>query len=148
MGIALVLPLRTLPARTLYEGTLLALALAVLLTACFGRAGVQQVDGATVARLALLHLHGVPGEAAYVHEHRAPAPFVQDHCHAPAQEPVPQPGPYDTLAAASLAGAVLCTAPGALPVAPATLSATALAQPLPPAGALALPATPPPRAGA
>lgn len=136
MAVVPVLPLRSLPAGAWYKGTLLALALAVLLTTLLGRAGVQQVNAATVARLTWLHQH-TPGEAAS---------RIHNHCHTPAPKVAPQPGPYDTLAAASLAGAALCEAASTLLVPSVTLSAVCPACPAPPAAALDLPATPPPRA--
>ena len=70
-----------------------ALALLLLVVVATGHAGVQVLDQATAARLALLHLHGVPGEAEYVRAFAAPAPFVHPHCPSPVLSGDDQPGP-------------------------------------------------------
>ena len=98
---------------------LAALALALLLTGFSGRAGVQVVDRVTLDRLFALHLHGTPGEREYVHTHNAPAPFVHGHCHDARELPAAETGPYEVMAAASLAGVAHCAMPGMIPVAPA-----------------------------
>ena len=100
----------------LYRLTLTALAAALLLAAVSGRSGVQVVDAAVAARMFALHLHSVPGEAEYVREHGGPAPFVHAHCHDSRVQPVPQPGPDEAAAAASLAGALIDPAWVAAPV--------------------------------
>lgn len=102
----------------LQRTALAALALAVLMSGFTGRAGVQVVDGAIAARLFALHLHGIAGEREYVEAHREPAPFVHGHCHAPLEQPAPQPGPYEVQAAASLAGAALCAMSSSAPAPP------------------------------
>ncbi len=88
---------------------LVALAVALLLPSMTGRAGVQVVDAATVAHLLALHLHGLPGEADYVSQYGAPAPFVHAHCHDSPAHVEPGPGPDEVAAAASLAGAMIST---------------------------------------
>src|SRR5829696_352103 len=84
-----------------------ALAVALLMSAFTGNAGVQVLDSALTARLFALHQHGVPGEAEYIHQHGAPAPFVHTHCHATANQSE-SPAPAEVQAAASLSGALLC----------------------------------------
>jgi hypothetical protein len=109
----------------LYRAAAVLLAVALLGTGFAGRAGVQVLDGAIVARLLPLHLHGVPGEAEYVRTFGVPAPFVHPHCHDAPAGATPGPGPDEVQAAAALAGAVWCAA--AAPAAPAAPAALPLA---------------------
>lgn len=133
------------PEAIAYRAALLLLAAAVLLTAFTGRAGVQVIDGAMAARLFAFHLHGVPGEREYVDAAGQPAPFVHRHCHAPPEQPAPQAGPFEVLAAAALAGAVWC----AQPAHPMAVLASVQPHPFPaehaPEGWHAPPPTQPPR---
>lgn len=94
---------------TMHRALLTALACMCLLTVIAGRSGVQVLDSGAAARLAALHLHGIPGEASYVEQHRSPAPFVHDHCHAASRPAPPQPSQEALFAASTLAGAALCT---------------------------------------
>src|SRR5215203_5250291 len=90
------------------ERLFLTMLVATLLLVGFtGHAGVQVLDQDVAARIARLHLHGVSGEAAYVHSHTAPAPFVTPHCHAPVEPTPSQPSPDQVQAASTLAGATL-----------------------------------------
>lgn len=109
-----------------YRAALLLLAAALLITAFTGRAGVQVIDSAMAARLFAFHLHGVPGEREYVDAVGEPAPFVHRHCHAAPRQPAPQAGPFEVLAAATLAGAVWCSEPVNLPALPDTAHPHAL----------------------
>jgi hypothetical protein len=110
---------KLLPLRVIMAGVAV-----MLLTVGFtGRAGVQVLDGATAARLASLHLHGVPGEAEYVRTHGVPAPFVHPHCHKPPSSVEHQPSPDQVLAASALAGSMHCAT---LDWSPVTADATLL----------------------
>jgi hypothetical protein len=118
--------------------------MALLLVVATGHAGVQVLDQATVARLARLHLHGVPGERDYVRAFNAPAPFVHPHCHRLAAPAADQPGPFEIVSAGSLAGAALCAPDVAAPVAPVlTRFGESSAASLPSATALPPPTEPP-----
>jgi len=138
-----------LPAPTLwlvaYRVALLLLVAALLVTAFTGRAGVQVLDGAMAARLFAFHLHGVPGEREYVDTYGVPAPFVHRHCHAPPDQPAPQAGPFEVLAAAALAGALWCAEPTTQPVLPDTAHPHTLPAERIPDGWSAPPPTRPPR---
>lgn len=128
-----------------YRLTLAALALALLLTNLAGRAGVQVVNGAVVARMLALHTHGVPLERVYVHAHNEPAPFVHTHCHdAPPTAAAPTDA-GEVLAAASLAGALLCAPPPAAAGPPATTVPAPAPSIAAPAGITFAPVTPPPQ---
>jgi hypothetical protein len=128
-----------------YRVALLLLAAALLLTAFTGRAGVQVIDGAMAARLFAFHLHGVPGEREYVDTYGEPAPFVHRHCHAPPDRPAPQAGPFELLAAATLAGALWCSEPANSPALPDTAHPHTLPAERIPDGWSAPPPTKPPR---
>ena len=121
------------------------LALALVALVASGRAGVQVLDQAAAARLAVLHLHGVPGEAQYVRSSGVPAPFVHAHCHGPVVSADEQPGPSEVLSAGSLAGAALCAAAIAAPVAPTPMRYGEAAVASVPRAAALLPPTEPPR---
>ncbi len=128
-----------------YRAALLLLAAALLVTAFTGRAGVQVIDGAMAARLFAFHLHGIPGEREYVDAVGEPAPFVHRHCHAaPGQHP-PQAGPFEVLAAATLAGALWCADPATPLLLPDLTRPSALPAERVPDGWSAPPPTRPPR---
>jgi hypothetical protein len=111
-----------------------------------GHAGVQVLDGAAATRIAALHLHGVPGEAEYVHKYGVPAPFVHNHCHQPLPSAENQPSPDQVLAASALAGSVDCVSLDWMPE-PATVAPVASAQVgARPVGLDIRPAIPPPQA--
>lgn len=121
---------------------MVVLAIGILHTSFTGRAGVQVLDHVTAARIAPLHLHGVAGEAAYVHEYHAPAPFVAPHCHADPTVAGNPPGPES--AAAALAGSVLCAAANFQPVAASAALSLHAAVVTAPAGLSMRPPVPPP----
>jgi hypothetical protein len=125
--------------------TLGVLALTLLLMGFTGHLGVQVLDNATAARIFALHLHGVPGEAEYVHTHGAPAPFVAPHCHEPLPSATGEPSP-DEVQAAALAGATLCTVWSALPISPAPGLRLDMDGGLTPDALSLLPLVPPPQA--
>lgn len=133
------------PGAIAYRAALLLLAAAVLLTAFTGRAGVQVIDGAMAARLFAFHLHGVPGEREYVAAAGQPAPFVHRHCHGSPEQPAPQAGPFEVLAAAVLAGAIWCAQPAHLLAAPAFIQPHPFPVEHAPEGWHAPPPTQPPR---
>jgi len=121
------------------------LAVALLAVVATGHAGVQVLDQAAAARLAVLHTHGVPGEAEYVRAFGVPAPFVHAHCHAPVVAADVQPGPFEVLSAGALAGAVLCVPAISAPVAPAPMRHGEPAVASQPRAAVLIPPTEPPR---
>ncbi|MGD9893520.1 MAG: hypothetical protein AB7R89_24640 [Dehalococcoidia bacterium] len=125
---------------------LLSLIAAALLAVGFtGNAGVQVLDGAAATRIAVLHLHGVAGEAEYVRAHGVPAPFIHDHCHKPLPSAGNQPSPDQVLAASALAGSMHCVTLDRMPAPSApTPVASAQARTLP-AGLEIRPAVPPPQ---
>lgn len=125
---------------------LLVLTTALLLTGFSGRAGVQVLDRDHAALLFPLHLHGVPGERAYVERHGAPAPFVAGHCHAPYEHGQPPPSPDEVQSASALAGSVLCIAADLTPVTPPAVGLALSAHVLPSGAAPSAPLVPPPRA--
>lgn len=97
-------------------GTLLALAL--LVSGVMGRSGVQVLDRATLAALSLMHLHGVPGEEAWLTAHGTWQGFVPNHCHADPDilDRTVAPGLDEIQTASNLAGAMTCQSPRLLPV--------------------------------
>lgn len=97
-------------------GTLLALAL--LVSGVMGRSGVQVLDRATLAALSLMHLHGVPGEEAWLTAHGTWQGLVPNHCHANPDilARAVAPGPDEIQTASNLAGAMTCQSPRLLPV--------------------------------
>ena len=123
-------------------GTLLALAL--LVSGVMGRSGVQVLDRATLAALYLVHLHGVPGEEAWLAAHGTWQGLVPNHCHADpdTMARTVAPGQDEVQTASNLAGAVICQIPRLLPVPvvhvtpltafPAVARARANPRPLPP----------------
>jgi len=117
----------------------------LLLVGFSGHAGVQVLDQDVAARIARLHLHGVSGEAAYVHSHAAPAPFVMPHCHAPIESTPSQPSPDQVQAATTLAGAMLCGSVAPVPAPPESSFAAGSDAAMLPESLGALPASPPPQ---
>jgi hypothetical protein len=97
-------------------GTLLAVAL--LVSGVMGRSGVQVLDRATLAALSLTHLHGVPGEAAWLTAHGTWQGFLPNHCHADPDilARAAAPGPDEIQTASNLAGAMACQSSRLLPV--------------------------------
>lgn len=124
---------------------LLALAVALLLMGFTGNAGVQVLEQDLAARLARLHLHGVAGEAEYVRENAAPAPFVHPHCHGTAPAVAAQPSPDEVQAAAALAGSTACAAPMPAPAPPQSTFAVGEAGFLIPQSHSSRPIAPPPQ---
>jgi hypothetical protein len=118
--------------------------LALLCSGVMGRSGVQVLDRATLAALYPVHLHGIPGEEAWLAAHGTWLGLVPNHCH-PDPDTLARtvaPEPDEIHSAANLAGAVTCPATRPLPrpamaVIPLTVpSVTVLAhgdpRPLPP----------------
>lgn len=124
---------------------LAALAATLLLVGFTGDAGVQVLEQDLAVRLARLHLHGVAGEAEYVREYAAPAPFIHPHCHGPAPELAAQPSPDEVQAAGALAGLTICTAVMSLPLPPLPAIAARHGDIAPLGGLTLPPLLPPPR---
>lgn len=93
------------------------LACALLCSGVMGRSGVQVLDRATLAALYPVHLHGVPGEEAWLAAHGTWQGLVPNHCH-PDPDTLARavaPGPDEIRSAANLAGVVTCPATHPLP---------------------------------
>ena len=125
---------------------LAALAATLLLVGFTGNAGVQVLDHDLAVRIARLHLHGVAGEAEYIRDNAAPAPFIHPHCHGPAPEVAAQPSPDEVQAAAALAGLMTCATVAPLRLPPVSALAKVDAAAVLPAGLSLLPILPPPQA--
>ncbi len=94
------------------------LALALLSSGVTGRSGVQVLDRATLAALYLVHLHGVPGEGAWLATHGTWKGLVPNHCHADPETMArtAAPGQDEVQTASNLAGAIVCQPLRLLPV--------------------------------